>query len=337
MAETAVLTMADIARLAGVSESTVSRALQDNPNVSKTTRARIQQLVQEQGYKINPVASSLRSRRTNTIAVVLPLQHESKQHISDPFFIEILGHIADAVSDRGYDLLLSKVATTQPNWLEKMLRARRADGIIVIGQSLQHTVLNAATASDMPFVVWGEQLPGQDYVTVGSDNHGGGFVAADYLISRGCKRLAFLGDKRLPEIGARFAGYAAALAKHGLPVVPELEVLAHFESADALAEVSAMIDSGVAFDGIIAASDVIAMSAIRSLNEHGKRVPEDVAVVGFDDIGMAGYSSPALTTVRQDLALGAQELVRLLLDQITGKPVTSVVMPTSLIVRKSAR
>jgi DNA-binding LacI/PurR family transcriptional regulator len=337
MADTTVLTMADIARLAGVSESTVSRALQDNPNVSKATRTRIQQLVLEQGYKINPVASSLRSRKTNTIAVVLPLQHESKQHISDPFFIEMLGHIADAVSDRGYDLLLSKIATTQSDWLNMMVRARRADGIIIIGQSSQHDRLNEAASFDMPFVVWGAQLPDQNYATVGSDNRTGGFLAVDHLISRGCKRIAFLGDKRLPEIAARYLGYTEALAKNGIPVVPELEVLAHFESADAMAEVSVLIESGIAFDGFIAASDVIAMSAIRSLNEHGKRVPEDVAVVGFDDIGMAAYTSPPLTTVKQDLALGGKELVRLLLDQINGKPVESVVLPTRLILRKSGR
>jgi DNA-binding LacI/PurR family transcriptional regulator len=337
MADTTVLTMADIARLAGVSESTVSRALQDNPNVSKATRIRIQQLVQEQGYKINPVASSLRSRKTNTIAVVLPLQHESKQHISDPFFIEMLGHIADAISDRGYDLLLSKIATTQGDWLNMMVRARRADGIIIIGQSSQHDRLNEAAAFDMPFVVWGTQMPGQTYATVGSDNRTGGFLATDHLIGRGCKRIAFLGDKRLPEISARYLGYADALSKCGLPVVPELEVLAHFESAEALAEVSVLIESGIEFDGFVAASDVIAMSAIRSLNEHGKRVPEDVAVVGFDDIGMAAYTSPPLTTVKQDLALGGQELVRLLMDQINGRPVESVILPTQLILRKSGR
>lgn len=336
MADTTVLTMADVARLAGVSESTVSRALQNNPNVSKATRERIQKLVQERGYKINPVASSLRSRRTNTIAVVLPLQHEATQHVSDPFFIEMLGHIADAVSDRGYDLLLSKVSTSHSDWLAAMMRARRADGIIVIGQSLQHDVLNDAAEGDVPFVVWGEQLQGQKYATVGSDNRTGGFLATDHLVGRGCKNIGFLGDKRLPEIAARYAGYRDALAKSGLAAVAELEVLAHFEKEDAHAEVSAWIESGVSFDAMVTASDVIAMSAIRSLIEHGKHVPKDVAVVGFDDIGMSAYTSPPLTTVKQDLMLGGQELVRLLLDQIAGKPIESVVMPTRLIVRKSS-
>jgi DNA-binding LacI/PurR family transcriptional regulator len=331
-----ILTMADIARLAGVSESTVSRAMQNNPNVSKATRERIQQLVRDQGYKINPVASSLRSRKTSTIAVVLPLQHEATQHVSDPFFIEMLGHIADAVSDRGYDLLLRKVSTMQKDWLTDMMRARRADGIIVIGQSMQNDVLNQAVDGDLPFVVWGERLDAQKYATVGSDNRTGGFLATDHLAGRGCKNIGFLGDKQLPEIGARYQGYREALTKRGLSALPELEMSAHFAKEDAHAEVSAWIESGVSFDGLVTASDVIAMSAIRSLAEHGKHVPKDVAVVGFDDIGMAAYTSPPLTTVKQDLALGGQELVRLLMDQIAGKPIESVVLPTRLIVRQSS-
>ncbi len=336
MSDPAILTMADIARLAGVSESTVSRALQNNPNVSLATRERIQKLVKDQGYKINPVASSLRSRRTNTIAVVLPLQHEATQHVSDPFFIEMLGYIADAVSDRGYDLLLTKVSTGNSSWLFDIMRARRADGIIVIGQSLQHDVLNTAADGDMPFVVWGERQDGQKYATVGSDNRTGGFLAAEHLAARGCRAIGFLGDKQLPEIGARYRGYCDALEKYGLKPLPELEMSAHFEKEDAHAEVSAWIESGVSFDGVFAASDVIAMSTIRSLGEHGKRVPGDVSVVGYDDIGMAAYVSPPLTTVKQDLGLGGRELVRLLMDQIGGKPVESVVLPARLIVRKSS-
>jgi DNA-binding LacI/PurR family transcriptional regulator len=337
MADTTVLTMADIARLAGVSESTVSRALQNNPNVSKATRERIQKLVSDQGYTINPVASSLRSRKTSTIAVVLPLQHEARQHVSDPFFMELLGHIADALSDQGYDLLLRKVSTMQQDWLTSMVRGRRADGMIIIGQSLQHDILNAAVGGDIPFVVWGERLPEQKYATVGSDNRSGGFLAADHLASAGCKNIGFLGDKRLPEIGARYLGYKEALAKHGLRAIPELEVLAHFDREDAHAEISAWLESGVNFDALIATSDVIAMSAIRSLAEHGRQVPRDVCVVGFDDVSMAAYMSPPLTTVKQDLIMGGRELVRLLLDQIGGKPIESVVMPTRLIVRRSAK
>ena len=197
------LTMKDMAALAGVSESTVSRALADHPSIAAKTRARIQALSAEHGYTINPVARSLRSRQTRTLAVVIPLFHDMAQHLSDPFFSLILGHLADAAALRGYDMLLSKVVDPDHPWVGKAVETRRADAVIVIGQSLAHEAIAAAARRGTPVVAWGAKVDAAGYTTVGSDNRMGGDLAASQLLDSGRRRLAFLGDRRLLEIAQR--------------------------------------------------------------------------------------------------------------------------------------
>ncbi len=328
--------MADLAKRAGVSEATVSRALADSPLIAQKTRKRIQEIAARSGYRVNPVASSLRSRITRTIAVLIPLQHEAKQAISDPFFMELLGYIADALSERGYSLLLAKVNNSAADWIGESTRARRADGVIVIGQSLLHGVLNEAAASGAKMVVWGQRLEDQRYVTVGSDNQSGGYLATSHLIDQGCNRIAFFGDTRVPEVDARRQGYVRALEQHGLDQAPRLEIAVHFGAEAAYQEAKALLDSGLQFDGIFAASDVIAMSTMRALAEHKLRVPQDVSVVGFDGLPMAMFATPPLTTIRQDLATSGKLLVEKLLDSIAGREVHSSVLPAELIVRSSS-
>jgi DNA-binding LacI/PurR family transcriptional regulator len=332
----AVITMADLAKRAGVSEATVSRALADSPLIAQKTRKRIQEIAARSGYRVNPVASSLRSRITRTIAVLIPLQHEIRQSVSDPFFMELLGHIADALTERGYSLLLAKIDGGSPDWVSESLRARRADGVIVIGQSLHHAALNEAAAAGLKFVVWGQKLDDQRYITVGSDNLSGGYLATSHLIDQGCRKIAFFGDTRVPEVAARREGYVRALEQHRLDQAPRLEIAVHFGADAAYQEAKSLLASGLQIDGIVAASDGIAMSAMRALAEHKLRVPQDVAVVGFDGLPMAMFASPPLTTLRQDLAKSGQLLVEKLLDSIAGRDVASSMLPVELIVRASS-
>jgi DNA-binding LacI/PurR family transcriptional regulator len=331
-----VITMADLAKRAGVSEATVSRALAESPLIAQKTRKRIQEIAAKSGYRVNPVASSLRSRITRTIAVLIPLQHEVRQAISDPFFMELLGYIADALTERGYSMLLAKIDGSSPDWVSESLRTRRADGVIVIGQSLHHAVLNEAADLGLKMVVWGQQLEDQRYVTVGSDNQSGGYLATSHLIDQGCHRIAFFGDTRVPEVSARREGYARALEQHGLTQTPRLEIAVHFGAEAAYQEAKSLLESGLQIDGIFAASDGIAMSAMRALAEHKLRVPADVAVVGFDGLPMAMFANPPLTTIRQDLATSGRLLVEKLLDSIADKPVASSMLPAELIGRASS-
>jgi DNA-binding LacI/PurR family transcriptional regulator len=330
-----VNSLVDLAKLAGVSPGTVSRALSDTGMISKTTRERIKALALEHDFRPNPLARNLRTKRTGAIGVVLPLGHEANQHVSDPFFMTLLGHLADALTERGYDLLLSRVIPRDDRWLPQIIDSGRVDGVLVIGQSNQAHVIDSVAARYRPMVVWGAQLPGQVHCTVGSDNLMGGRIAARHLIDAGCKRISFLGDATAPEFGQRLEGVQATLAASGLPPAEALPV--HLTAEIAHEVILAYLKGAKLPDGIIAASDIIAMSAIRALSECGMAVPEQVQVVGYDDIFVAEHTSPPLTTVRQNLKLGAELMVDMLFKRMAGEDTASVAMPPELIVRGSTR
>lgn len=325
----------DLAELAGVSPGTVSRALTDTGLISQKTRERIKALAREHDFRPNAMARNLRIQRTGAIGVVIPLGHETRQHISDPFFISMLGFLADALTEKGYDLLLTRVIPTTANWLDRLIDSGRIDGAIVIGQSDQSATLDEVAERYRPMVVWGGYAEGQKHCSVGSDNFLGGELAAAHLIGRGCERIAFFGDPRAFEIAQRLEGCKSAMAKAGLKT--ELMVL----PADLVAEATHPDITGFFASaserpqGIVAASDVIAMSALGVLAEQGIAVPDTIKVIGFDDLPIASYTVPRLSSIRQDFKAGADHLVNLLFDRIAGKDTDSVVMKPELIVRMS--
>ena len=329
------LKMADVARLANVSMSTVSRALADNPLIPKEKRLEIQKIAAQAGYVINQSARSLRMRKTQTVAVVFPLGHDSGQLISDPFFIEMFGRLADEITMRGYQVLLCRVVDTSQGWLDKIVLSKRQDGIVVVGQSDQHDVLNKVSGYYKPMVVWGGHLTGQTYCSVGTDNIGGARRAVEHLLGLGRKRIAFLGMPDLPEVGLRYQGYLRALQTDGIEIDPALVIPAQFSFETAYEATRELIENGVKFDAIFAASDTIAIAAIQALTSAGISIPSDVSVVGFDDIAMAAQAAPPLTSVQQDLARGARTIVDLLFKRIAGDEAMSATLSPKLVVRKS--
>lgn len=330
------LKMADIARMTGVSISTVSRALAGSPLIPEATREMIAEVARSHGYVVNPFARGLRMKRTQTIGVVIPLGHEQRQLISDPFFLEMLGHLADEITLRGYEILLSKIVAPKPGWIDALIQAQRTDGLVFIGQSDQHAALNASAQSYDQMVVWGAHLPNQDYCTVGADNAYGGYIATRHLIDQGRRRIAFLGDPSLPEIGQRHAGYLRACQEAGLTLDPRLDAPAHFTAETAAEAADALLASGAEPDGLFATSDVIAMEFIKALGRVGKSAPTDVAVVGFDDSSLAPLVSPPLSSVRQDLTAAARIMIDLLFRRIDGELVDGVQMKPELVVRASS-
>jgi DNA-binding LacI/PurR family transcriptional regulator len=328
--------MAEVARRAGVSLSTVSRALAGSPVISEETRRLVIEAARQLDYRVDAAGSSLRTGQTRTIGVVIPLAHAARQNFSDPFFLEILGAVADEVAAGGYNLLLTRVTEDPADWICDLARGRRADGVIVIGQSLHHESLNRIAANGFPMVVWGALLPGQQYVSVGSDNVAGGQSATAHLLSQGCRRIVFLGDPAAPEVGARLQGHLRALQAAGVERLPQLEVPVRFGSDAAYDAIASLLDAGVEFDGVVACSDVIAMSAMRALAERDRQVPADVAIVGFDDIPLSAFTTPPLTTIRQNCHAGARLLVSTLLSAIRHQPTATVVIPTELVVRVSS-
>ena len=330
-----VKTLKDLAELAGVTSGTVSRALAGSELVTPATREMIVALAREHGFTPNVTARNLRTRRTGAIGVVIPLGHETGQHISDPFFITMLGLLADSLTGRGYNLLLSRVVPEDDNWLINFANSGQVDGVIVIGQSDQSAVLDAVAERYMPLVVWGSHMAGQAHCSVGSDNYRGGQLAAAHLIERGCTRIAFFGDPRAIEIGQRLEGCRAAMRRAGIE--EQLTVLpAHLIPESAHPDITAYLSStNPPPQGIFAASDVIAVSTLRALAEAGLSVPGDVKVIGYDGLALCEQSMPPLTTIAQDLAQGAEKLVEIVLKRIAGEDIHSVILQPRLVVRKS--
>jgi DNA-binding LacI/PurR family transcriptional regulator len=326
----------DLAELAGVSTGTVSRALAGSELISKKTRERIQALAAEHGFQPNVMARNLRIQRTGAIGVLIPLGHETGQHISDPFFITMLGLLADALTERGYDLVLSRVIPTDSGWLDRFVHSGRVDGLIVIGQSNQAETLDKVASHYRPLVVWGGHVAGQVHCSVGSDNRKGGDLATTHLIEQGCKRIAFFGDPTALEIGQRLDGCRDAMARAGLS--DRLTVLpAHLVAETAHPDIARFLGSvSERPQGIVAASDVIAMSTLRALSEYGLAVPGDVHVIGYDGLVIGEQTVPRLSTISQDLTTGAHHLVDMLLRRIAGEDTESVVMEPRLVVRMSS-
>jgi len=330
------LQMADIARLAGVSVSTVSRALSGSQLVNDSTRQRVVELARSLNYSINAGAQNLRLKQNRSVAVVVPFDATSREHLSDPFFLSLIGSLADALTDRGIEMLLSRVDAERLDLAAQSFETGRAAGIVLIGQWHHHDQLNAMAVRGIPFVVWGAQLPEQVYTTVGSDNLQGGRLATAHLLAQGAKKVAFFGDPDLPEVGQRLEGYRQALTAAGVAVDPDLVRPTPFASEAVQQAIEQALDSHLAFDAVFAASDLMAMTVVNALRRRGLDVPRDVLVAGYDDIGLAGYFHPPLTTVRQPVASAGQTLVAQLLARMNGEKIHSQLLPTALVVRESS-
>lgn len=327
--------MIDIARMAGVSVSTVSRALAGSDLVNDATRKKIVDLAKSLRFSANVGAQNLRRGQSQTIAVVLPKSNADQQPVSDPFFIALLGELADALTSRGYDMLLTRVNEDHIDDVEGLVVSGRALGVVVIGQWLHHYALTGLAARGVPIAVWGATLPGSNYFTVGGDNRLGGKLATQHLIACGRRKIMFLGDTRLPEVALRFEGYRDALIEAGYLVNPGLTAAIPFEAKAARRSLDDLFEHTADFDALFACSDLIAMTANALLNARGIRVPEDVCVVGYDDLALASQVHPTLTSVRQPLAQAAQALVDAVLAAREGQPPSLHVLETSLIERES--
>lgn len=327
--------MADIARMAGVSTSTVSRALSGSPLIPELTRERILELARSLNYQVNVGAANLRKKSVQTVGVVV--LGDSMQSISDPFILSLIGSVADALEAQGSNVLLTRLNDGRQAQMQAMVSSQQVSGLVVIGQLTWHMHLNRLALGGIHLAVWGANLPDAAYPLVGGDNEQGGYLAASHLLSRGCKRIAFFGDISHPETGLRHAGYVRAHREAGLVPDDRLRVSVLFGESMLRGVVDGWLNQGLHFDGVFANSDVAAIVVISALLARGVDVPGAVKVVGYDDIDMSRHFHPTLTSVHQPTQLAGQTLVSLLQESLQGLPRRSVVLPTELIVRESSR
>jgi len=332
------LTLAGLAKLAGVSTSTVSRALNDNPLIKKETRERLQALAKENNFSLNRAASRLRTQKTNVVAVILNLTDNTDQSISDPFLLKVVGDLNQALNKKGYELLLSNSLMATEDWANYFISSSRADGIIVIGQGKSTSKIEQVAKAGAPLVVWGDPKVMSGYVVVGSNNELGGYLATEHLVNSGCKRILFLGDPEHAEMSERYKGYNRALQDFSLPFDSDLTLSCDITSKAAYEQIAdSILRQGLSFDGIVAISDMVALGAMKALKERYISIPGDVSLIGFDDIAMAELLHPALSTIKQDTKLASQVMVEQLLNQFHAKPASSAVIDIELIPRKSSK
>jgi len=328
-----------IAHLAGVSQPTVSRALRGSRSVSEETRQRIEAIARQLNYKVDKNASNLRSQHSNTLALLLFEDPTPDDSLINPFFHPMLGSITRACAQHGYDLLIS-FQQQSGDWHVDYQDSHKADGLILLGYGdylETRARLESLVRHGTHFVRWGAVLADQPGLSIGCDNFQGGFDVTHHLTKLGRRRIAFLGhaSNHYPEFFERYRGYSAALQAAGLPCDPRLQVDAITTQAAGHAAARQLLDRDLPCDAIVAASDLIAIGAMRALQEARIDVPTQVSVVGFDDIPAASLTRPPLTTVMQDTHLAGEVLVETLLKVVQGLPAQSQTLGGRLVVRES--
>jgi DNA-binding LacI/PurR family transcriptional regulator len=332
-------TSLEVALLAGVSQPTVSRALRGSATVNEATRKRIQAIADELNYKVDKNASNLRAQHTDTLALLFFEDPTLDDSLINPFFLSMLGSITRACAIHGYDLLIS-FQQLSGNWLADYQDSKKADGIILLGYGdyVEYLAkLEQLVEQGTRFVRWGAVLPGQPGISIGCDNHAGGRCVTRHLLDLGRRRIAFLGhaSDHYPEFLERYRGHVELLEEFGLTASSTLRIDAVSTERSGYDAIHELLTRGERFDAVFCASDLIAIGAMRALQERGIRIPDDVAVTGFDDVPSASFANPSLTTVQQDTKLAGQLLVESLLALIHDEPVESQAMPARLVPRQS--
>ena len=331
----------DIAALAGVSQPTVSRALSGSPSVSAETRARVLAAAEELHYKVDKNASGLRRQLSRTLALLFFEEPSPDESSINPFYLSMLGPMVRKCALHGYDLLIS-FQQLSSDWHVDYEDSRKADGIILLGYGdyiEYQPLLERLVERGTHFVRWGSAGEVQIGATVSSDNEQGGFDATEHLHQSGRRTIAFIGTAQpgYPEFLDRWRGYCRALRASGMEPDDGLRADAEPSEESGRAAVGELLRRGVAFDAIFAASDVTAIGAMHALQKLGRAIPQEVAIVGFDDIPAASLSSPPLSTVTQDARGAGEALVDALIEAIDAGTAKSCLLPVHLTVRESSK
>ena len=336
-AATGSATLEQVARLANVSRATVSRVVNGDRRVGEAARAAVEAAVKELGYIPNRAARSLVTRRSDSVAVVIP--EPTGQVFGDPFFPRVLRGISDALAEEEMQLvLLMPQGRADEARVEHYLAAGHSDGVLLV--SLHGSdPLPADLQRRGISVVVGGRPPGAGVSYVDVDNRGGAASAVRHLIEGGRRRVATIaGPQDMPPGADRLAGYHETLSVAGRPVDERLIEVADFTHEGGRAAMQRLIERAPDLDAVFVASDLMGLGALVALQAAERRVPDDVAIVGFDDSPLAESARPAMSSVRQPIEEMGREMTRLLLQSIRrpGEPPRRVILDTNLVVRQSS-
>jgi DNA-binding LacI/PurR family transcriptional regulator len=322
----------DIAKLARVSHPTVSRALQYSPLVNPKTAEKIRRIAAESGYRASAVARGLVTRQTRTIGLVVTT-------VADPFTSEVVSGIEQTANDHGYSVFLAD-SNADPEREKRVVQSfaeRRVDGIIVTSSRVGALYLPMLSEMRVPIILVNNQYPGAFAHSVTISNLEGVSAVATHLAGLGHRRIAYLGDRFGYQSDAeRFAGYRAALDAARIRFSPELVVHGDGKPEAAMSAMDKLLELRHPPTAVCCYNDMSALGAMRSIRLHGLRVPEDISVAGFDDLFLASYTEPPLTTVRQPMRRMGQMAMEHLLMLISGEEsVVKIKVQSELIVRQS--
>ncbi|WP_324670313.1 LacI family DNA-binding transcriptional regulator [Geochorda subterranea] len=328
-------TIRDVAARARVSKATVSYVLNGRPGVSARTRQRVLEVMEELGYRPNTVARSLASRKTQTLGLVIP-------DISDMFYAHIIRGVESAANERDYILNLCTTRSDPRREREVVdsLMSGRVDGVILMTYSLDHAYLEKLRATGRPFVLLDDPDAGPSLHAVSVDNSEAGFKAAEYLISLGHRKIAFIhGSPRSRDTWYRFSGFRRALQASGVALREEYVRVGDFTRDGGFKAASELMSLPDPPTAILAANDQMAIGALEAITRSGRRVPEDVSLMGVDDIEAASMIRPPLTTIRQPTYEMGRQAVDLLVRLIGGEELEPrhILLPVTLVVRESCR
>ncbi|HMR47632.1 MAG TPA: LacI family DNA-binding transcriptional regulator [Arachnia sp.] len=313
-----MVTMQDVARHAGVSVMTVSNVVNDHPHVRKTTREKVVASIEELGYRVNTTARSLRQGRTGVIGLALP-------EIDRPYFGLLSALLIERARQYDYDIVVEQTGARRENEMDAILhsRLRSYDGLLLHASQLAQEDA-ALLRGDFPIVVLGERAYSAPVDHVVMDNEQGATLAARHLIDRGCTRIAMIGGRPwspgdVDVATMRTKGFVAEIEAAGLELGPGQVQPTRYNLADSRDAVGRLLKEVGAVDGIFCATDWVAFGVLRGLADAGLRVPEDVRIVGFDDVPQAAFSTPSLSSIAPDHEAMADAALKLLVGRIAGE------------------
>ena len=325
-------TIYDVARLAGVSTATVSRALNGTGQVAEPKRVAIDAAVEQLGYRPNTIARSLVTRSTQTIALLLP-------ELTNPFYAELVTGIQQLTLERDYTMLLCTTGfdPVQEERYLRLLRAKHVDGALVDGLVLPPERIARFVEDGFPIVCLDRDVDSRAVPLVQVDNRMGARLATEHLLALGHTRIAHVMGAPLRISEERLLGYQGALTKAGVPPDSSLVAIGNFTETGGHDAMEQLLAADADLTAVFAGNDLSAIGAINAIVASGRSVPGDVSVVGFDDLRLARYTSPPLTTIRQPASEIARHATELLLGMIAGRQPGKLnhLFPPELVVRSS--
>lgn len=325
-------TIKDVAKLAGVAISTVSYALNDSEKISKATREKVMEAARELNYQKNGFASDLKRTKTNTIALIL-------SDLAGPYFSELTTGVQEVSMANGYDLIACSSQGGPQSTAVKFLREKRVDGAIILAHNISDEDIVESARKGFPIIVLDRHLENEHVVHVEVDNFHGGYVATEHLIQQGMKEIAFIsGPQKSHDGDMRYNGYLTALKEHKLPIHSKWRMHGDFTREGGYRATKMLIAQGSLPDAVFFANDEMAIGGMQVFKENKIKIPEDISVIGYDDIQLSEFMSPPLTTIRQHKYEAGALAMHLILQQLSGTEVNPYYkLSTELIVRKSVK